>query len=52
MTHVRCHINAHENLRFMMKTIWRSDEKWLRYQRIASKIFTMLNLLLHAIASN
>ena len=38
--------------RSMVKTIWKSDENWLRYQRIASKVFSMLKLLLHAIAHN
>ena len=33
-----------------MKAIWKSYENRLRYQRIASKIFSMLKLLLQAIA--
>ena len=33
-----------------MKNLTRSDEKWLNNQRIASKIFIMLKLLLQALA--
>ena len=36
----------------MVKIVWKSDENWLRYQRIARKIFSMLKLLMQAIASN
>ena len=34
-----------------MKTAGKSNRNWMSYQGIASKIFSMLNLLLQAIAS-
>ena len=41
-----------ESLCNLVKTISKSGENWLRYQRIRSKIFSRLKLLLQAIASN
>ena len=43
------HWKAYEIWRITMKTIWKSDENWLGNHR--SKIFSMLKLLLQAIAS-
>ena len=47
-SHLRCLIKAYENLRKIVKTF----ENWLRYHMIASEIFSMLKLLLQAIASD
>ena len=41
-----------ENPKLMVKNVWKWNENWLRYNRIASNIFSMLKLLLQAIASN
>ena len=45
-------MKAYEILSTVMKIVWKSDENWLSNQRIASKIFSMLKLLLQAITSN
>ena len=42
-------IKACENPRLMVKLVLKLDGHLLRYQRIASKIFSMLNILLQAI---
>ena len=44
-------MKAYNILRSIVKTVLKSDENRLRYERIASKIFSMLNLFLQAIAS-
>ena len=46
------HMKASEILKITVKTVWTLDENWVKYQRIASKILSMLKLLLEAIASN
>ena len=46
------HWKAYEALRITVKPVWKAHENGLRYRRIASKIFSMLKLLLQAIASN
>ena len=46
------HMKASEILKITVETVWTLDENWVKYQRIASKILSMLKLLLEAIASN
>ena len=45
-------MKSYENLSSIMKIVIKSEEGWPIYQGIASKIFSMLKLLVQAIASN
>ena len=50
--HMRYHMTVYEVLNSMVKSAGKSYENWLRYEMIASKIFSMLKLLLQAYTSN
>ena len=51
ITSLRCHMKPYRNRRLMLDTICKLDENWWRFQRIASKFFSMLKIQLHVIAS-
>ena len=51
-TCMRCPMKAHEILRLVVKTAYKSDEYWLRYQRVQTENFSMFNFMLQAIASD
>ena len=43
-------MTAYESPITMLKTVWKSDRKYLRYSKIGTKILTMFNFLLQHIA--